>query len=77
MIDDITFREARQLAQNQFVGTDRIANQGQREALKVLLGNAQDFATSIYSLVPNGRDRSIALTALEDALMRANRGLFS
>ncbi|PPF39989.1 hypothetical protein [Pseudoclavibacter sp. AY1H1] len=34
-------------------------------------------ATAVDRLVPAGRDKSIALTALEDALMRGNRGIFN
>lgn len=36
-----------------------------------------DVAQIIYSDVPEGRDRSIALTALEDAQMRAIRAIFA
>jgi hypothetical protein len=35
------------------------------------------LAAHINARVPNGRDKSIALTALEDVLMRANRGIFA
>ncbi|MCJ1709244.1 hypothetical protein [Microbacterium sp. VKM Ac-2923] len=35
------------------------------------------LARSIDALVPDGRDKSIALTALEDVQMRANRGVFA
>lgn len=36
-----------------------------------------DLATAIEDRVPNGRHKSLALTALEDVQMRANRGIFS
>lgn len=34
-------------------------------------------AEAVERLVPAGRDKSISLTALEDALMRGNRGIFN
>ena len=34
------------------------------------------LASTIDESCPNGRDKSLALTHLEDALMRANRALF-
>lgn len=36
-----------------------------------------DLAVLIEALVPDGRHKSLALTALEDVQMRANRGIFS
>lgn len=36
-----------------------------------------DLGTLIELHVPNGRNKSLALTALEDVQMRANRGLFA
>jgi hypothetical protein len=35
-----------------------------------------DLGTAIEDRVPNGRNKSLALTALEDVQMRANRGIF-
>lgn len=36
-----------------------------------------DLATAIEDCVPDGRNKSLALTALEDVQMRANRGIFA
>ncbi len=36
-----------------------------------------ELATAIEDRVPNGRNKSLALTALEDVQMRANRGIFA
>ena len=36
-----------------------------------------DLGATIYLEVPKGRQRSLALTALEELQMRANRGLFA
>ena len=36
-----------------------------------------DLALLIVDKVPPGRNQSIALTALEDVQMRANRGIFA
>lgn len=36
-----------------------------------------DLATAIEDRVPEGRNKSLALTALEDVQMRANRGIFA
>lgn len=36
-----------------------------------------NVASHIEALVPDGRNKSLALTALEDVQMRANRGIFN
>jgi hypothetical protein len=36
-----------------------------------------DLAVYIDTTVPQGRDKSLALTALEDVLMRANRAIYN
>lgn len=36
-----------------------------------------DLGTAIEDRVPNGRNKSLALTALEDVQMRANRAVFA
>jgi hypothetical protein len=48
----------------------------QRDKVASLLSAAQDFESTILDLLPPGRDRSLAITHLEDALMRANRAVF-
>lgn len=37
----------------------------------------QELGTTIDVLVPPGRNKALALTALEDVQMRANRGIFA
>lgn len=49
----------------------------QRLQLELLVTNAVNFLAVIYEVVPDNRDRSLAITAVEDALMRANRGVFT
>lgn len=49
----------------------------QREAVRVLQNLVVELATAIEELVPGPRNRALALTALEDAQMRANRGIFA
>lgn len=49
----------------------------QREAVATLQQATRALGEYIDELVPEGRDKSIALTALEDVLMRANRGIFT
>ena len=36
-----------------------------------------ELATAIEDRVPNGRNKSLALTSLEDVQMRANRAIFA
>ena len=48
----------------------------QQSAVKQLQDATVNLAVHIEAHVPNGRNKSIALTALEDVLMRANRGIF-
>lgn len=40
-------------------------------------GAVRELADAIERHVPNGRNKSIALTSLEDVQMRANRGIFA
>jgi len=51
--------------------------QEQRTAVSRIQQSVIQLAEWIDGLVPDGRDKSIALTALEDVLMRANRGIFT
>lgn len=51
--------------------------QEQRQAVAALRADAVEFAARIDAVCPDGRDKSLALTHLEDALMRANRALFA
>jgi len=49
----------------------------QRETVKKLREATVLLAEYIDDLVPAGRNKSLALTALEDVQMRANRGVFA
>jgi len=48
----------------------------QLTAVKQLQDATINLAAHIETHVPNGRNKAISLTALEDVLMRANRGIF-
>lgn len=49
----------------------------QREAVAKLQEAIVQVASHIHAYVPSGRNQSLALTALEDVQMRANRGIFA
>lgn len=49
----------------------------QRDSLLAVRNHAVGFLAAIFENVPDNRDRSLAITAVEDALMRANRGVFT
>lgn len=57
--------------------TGKPPTERQRASVSALRALTIELAEGIDVLVPDGRDKSIALTALEDVLMRANRGVFS
>lgn len=48
----------------------------QRHAVASLKGAVVQLASFIEAFVPAGRNKSLALTALEDVQMRSNRGIF-
>lgn len=49
----------------------------QKATVAALRAAIVDLAVLIEDGVPNGRNKSLALTALEDVQMRANRGIFA
>lgn len=49
----------------------------QKAIVAVLQAKVISLAEHIEGMVPDGRDKSIALTSLEDVLMRVNRGVFT
>lgn len=49
----------------------------QRASVAVLSQYVSELGAVIMERVPEGRNKSIALTALEDVQMRANRGIFA
>lgn len=49
----------------------------QRNAVRQITENVINLASHIEAHVPAGRNKSLALTALEDVHMRANRGIFA
>lgn len=53
----------------------RYPQPGQRERFDMLRKQARAFAELIVDEVPDGRERSCALTALEDSLLWAKNGI--
>lgn len=49
----------------------------QKAAVRRINGLVVDLAIAIEETVPGARNRALALTALEDVNMRANRGIFA
>ncbi|MFF7293214.1 hypothetical protein ACFY9N_11850 [Microbacterium sp. NPDC008134] len=49
----------------------------QREAVRVIGNVVVELAAAIEELTPRSRNQSLALTALEDVQMRANRAIFA
>lgn len=49
---------------------------GQRNSVAVLRQATAELGALILEHSPKGRDQSLALTHLEDTLMRANRAIF-
>lgn len=49
----------------------------QRAIVTQLHARVVELAEYVDAVVPDGRDKSIALTSLEDVLMRANRAVFA
>lgn len=52
------------------------ATDDQKDVVAALRNLIVDLAEVIVLAVPNGRHKSLALTALEDVQMRANRAIF-
>lgn len=68
--------EDRARARFQTATTGRPASDGERASVKKIIEAVVALATLIEERVPSGRNKSLALTALEDVHMRANRGVF-
>lgn len=49
----------------------------QKNAVRQIQEAVVNLASHIEAHVPTGRNKSLALTALEDVHMRANRGIFA
>ena len=49
----------------------------QRDAVATIGAAVVDLAALIEDLAPAGRNKALALTALEDVQMRANRAIFA
>ena len=49
----------------------------QREAVRLIGNLVVELAVAIEELTPRSRNQSLALTALEDVQMRANRAVFA
>lgn len=48
---------------------------GDINSISVIRGDCKDLAECIDALVPDGREKSIALTKIEEAMMWANAGI--
>lgn len=57
------------------MATARYFTASEHESVVTLRNHIVSLAAAIEVLVPNGRNKSLALTALEDVQMRSNRGL--
>ena len=57
------------------VFTYHAPKEGQPEKYRQLRSMAKQLATTYYELVPESRERSIALTKLEESIMWANSGI--
>jgi hypothetical protein len=53
------------------------ATDEQRDAVRKLNNVVVELAVAIEELTPRSRNQSLALTALEDVSMRANRAIFA
>jgi hypothetical protein len=59
------------------LATDRYFTASEDDRVVALRNAIVDLAVHLDTLVPPGRNKSLALTALEDVQMRANRGIFA
>ncbi len=74
MTDQQSLTDAQQAAQKRFFPQQSIEDHRRLDLDELRLA-AVDLATQIELRVPPGRNKSLALTALEDTLMRATRGV--
>jgi len=51
--------------------------EAQKDAQKQVREAVEHLALVLAALVPEGRQKSVAFTALEEVQMRANRGIFT
>lgn len=54
----------------------RVITDEDRDDVDAVTAAAIGLGAAIEQLVPDGRNKSLALTALEDALTRANKGIY-
>lgn len=59
------------------LAAERFFTASDRQEVVTLRDLIQELGTTIDLVVPPGRNKALALTALEDVQMRANRGLFA
>ena len=71
--------QAREIAEQRLItaSSGKPPTDEQRVIADLVRERAVQLAATIIANVPPGRDASIALTSLEDVLMRTNRGIFS
>ncbi|QKS17294.1 hypothetical protein HUN59_14720 [Curtobacterium sp. Csp2] len=56
---------------------ERFFTASEKQEVVTLRKLIQELGTTIDLVVPPGRNKALALTALEDVQMRANRGIFA
>lgn len=77
--DEGAFQQARDQAIERFFSAvfGKAPDAIQRGNVLALQDLIIELGTQILFVVPEGRNRSLALTALEDVQMRANKGIFA
>lgn len=78
-VDGVEWSRAFNAARERFIAaaTGQPPTDEQRAAVEGIQDSVVHLAMSIEALVPEGRNKSLALTALEDVHMRANRAIFA
>ena len=72
-MDNSTERKANAQIENNF--TYHTPKEGQPEKYQSLRNQAKELAYLIDELVPNSREKSLAMTKLEEAIFWANAGI--
>lgn len=79
MLDIADYNEALSRARGRLVtaqNNPRVPTAVDKDDVETITEAAVGLATQIELLVPDGRNKSLALTALEDCLTRANKGIY-
>jgi hypothetical protein len=71
--------EAREVSTKRFVtagNNPRELTEGDHRAVELITDMVIELGAQIEIVVPDGRNKSISLTALEDVLTRANKAIY-